>query len=200
MLMRVKPVVTRRAGKAEAVPMLLLDLDGTVRQGKDELGRYVDGPQDVHVFAEAVELMRRWRQGGGRIVALTNQGGVALGHVRERTMMQALAETQRQCHNMFDQLYACTHHPDAADPLLRRCWCRKPLPGMVIAAAIELAAVFNEGYPPGMALMVGDRDEDQRCAQAANVAFMWAKQWRAAADHDPGEDQCASVEFMRGQL
>jgi D-glycero-D-manno-heptose 1,7-bisphosphate phosphatase len=39
-----------------AVPVLYLDLDGTVRQGKDDtLGRFVNGPEDVVVFPEAVQ-------------------------------------------------------------------------------------------------------------------------------------------------
>lgn len=42
----------------KAVPVLYLDLDGTVRQGKDDgLGRFVNGPEDVIVFPEAVEMM-----------------------------------------------------------------------------------------------------------------------------------------------
>ena len=37
----------------KAVPVLYLDMDGTVRKGKDELGRFVNGPEDVEVFPEA---------------------------------------------------------------------------------------------------------------------------------------------------
>jgi histidinol phosphatase-like enzyme len=49
-------------------PVLYLDIDGTVRQGKDDaLGRFVNGPADVVVFPEAVEMMRRWKAGGGRL-------------------------------------------------------------------------------------------------------------------------------------
>ena len=39
----------------KAVPVLYLDLDGTVRQGKDDaLGRFVNGPEDGVEFPEAV--------------------------------------------------------------------------------------------------------------------------------------------------
>jgi D-glycero-D-manno-heptose 1,7-bisphosphate phosphatase len=62
-----------------AVPVLYLDLDGTVRHGKDELGRFVNGPEDVVVFPEAVERMRKWKQGGGRIIGVSNQGAWRLG-------------------------------------------------------------------------------------------------------------------------
>ncbi len=38
-----------------ATPLLAVDLDGTVRHGKAELGRFVNGPDDVVVFPEAVD-------------------------------------------------------------------------------------------------------------------------------------------------
>lgn len=40
-------------------PVLWLDLDGTVRHGKDELGHFVNNAADVVVFPEAVQMMRR---------------------------------------------------------------------------------------------------------------------------------------------
>jgi hypothetical protein len=54
--------------REKAVPLLVLDMDGTVRQGKDDaLGRFVNGPDDVVVFPEAVIQMRKWKDKGGRI-------------------------------------------------------------------------------------------------------------------------------------
>lgn len=56
------------------VPMLYLDLDGTVRQGKDDpLGRFVNGPKDVFVFPEAKKQMKIWHDKGGRIIGVSNQ-------------------------------------------------------------------------------------------------------------------------------
>ena len=56
--------------KEPRVPLLAVDLDGTVRHGFDELGRFVNGPDDVVVFPEAVEQMRRWKARGGRIIGV----------------------------------------------------------------------------------------------------------------------------------
>jgi hypothetical protein len=36
----------------------------------------------------------------------------------------------------------------------------------------------TEIYPPHLALFVGDRPEDEGCAEAANVRFMDAAEWR----------------------
>ena len=169
--------------KAQAVPLLCLDLDGTVRQGKDdELGRFVNGPEDVRVFPEAVVMMRRWKAAGGRIIAVTNQGGIALGLVSTEQVHLALVETFNQCEGLFDKMCLCSHHPDAPDLDSARCWCRKPLPGLIIDAVIDLSQYYGEYYPPYMALMVGDRPEDEECARLAGIEFQSAVDWRAMAN------------------
>ncbi len=163
------------------VPVLYVDLDGTVRKGKDELGRFVNGPEDVEVFPEAVEMMRRWKAGGGRVIAVSNQGGVALGIVSHEKVAAAMRATYNRAGRLFDKIAYCVHHPDAENPELARCWCRKPSPGLVIESALEVARQHGEYYPPYMGLMVGDRPEDQECARLAGLDFQWAKDWRAQA-------------------
>lgn len=166
-----------------AVPLLVLDLDGTVRQGKDDaLGRFVNGPGDVVVFPEAVARMQEWKDAGGRIVAATNQGGVALKHLTMKDMRDALIATHMQANYLFDKIVACVHHPDAPNPEFARCWCRKPRPGLVVEGAILLGQEFKEAYPPHLGLFVGDRSEDEECARNLNMDFMHAHVWRAGGD------------------
>lgn len=169
------PKLTERA-----VPVLYLDIDGTVREGKDDpLGRFVNGPDDVRVFPEAVERMRAWKAGGGRIIGVSNQGGIALGLVSFNMVAAAMLVTQQQCEGLFDRIAFCQHHPNAEHVEYARCWCRKPRPGLAIETVLALAEQHpSEIYPPYMALFVGDRDEDRQCAEALNVDFQWAKEWR----------------------
>jgi len=170
------------SNKERAVPVLYLDIDGTVRQGKDDaLGRFVNGPEDVVVFPEAVEMMRRWKAGGGRIIGVSNQGGIALGILSFGAVKAAMAETHKQAGELFDRLLWCMHHPNATEPEMARCWCRKPSPGLLIEGSINLAEQHHEFYPPYMGLMVGDRDEDRECARLAGLDFQDAAEWRAAA-------------------
>lgn len=165
-----------------ATPLLCLDLDGTVRQGKDdELGRFVNGPGDVRVFPEATEMMRRWKAGGGRIIGVSNQGGVSLKIVSYAKVAAAMRETHHQAEYLFDKIAFCCHHPDAEHPEFARCWCRKPSPGLIIESALELGAHHSEFYPPYMGLMVGDRPEDEQCAALAGLDFQWAADWRKQA-------------------
>lgn len=163
------------------VALLALDLDGTVRKGKDELGRFVNGPEDVEIFPEALTLMREWKAAGGRIIAVSNQGGIALGILSMESCKAAMTETHRQCEELFDKIAWCQHHPEAKDPEYARCWCRKPRAGLLIESALRLAQYTGEIYPPHMGLFVGDRPEDEGCAQNADFRFMWAKDWRAMA-------------------
>jgi D-glycero-D-manno-heptose 1,7-bisphosphate phosphatase len=164
------------------VPVLYLDVDGTVREGKDDpLGKFVNSAADVRVFPQAVVMMRRWKAAGGRIVGVSNQGGIALGIVPPLEVANAMAETHRQTGHLFDKLAWCAHHPSAENPEMARCWCRKPAPGLLIEASLELAAKHGEYYPPFMGLMVGDRREDEECAKRAGLDFQWARDWRAQA-------------------
>ena len=74
------------------------------------------------------------------------------------------------------------HHPRAEHPEMARCWCRKPSPGLLIESALDLAGRHpGEIYPPYMALMVGDRPEDEECARLASIDFQWADEWRGMA-------------------
>ncbi|MGH3274443.1 MAG: HAD-IIIA family hydrolase, partial [Streptosporangiaceae bacterium] len=162
------------------VPVLFLDLDSTVRKGHAELGRFVNDPADVEVFPAAVEHMRSWKNNNhGRVVGITNQGGIALGHVTAQAVDAAIAETQRQADSLFDLIQVCPHHPDAATLTMAYCWCRKPNPGAITMAIGRLAAMFpGEEYAPALSRFVGDRPEDEACAREAGIQFTWAGEWR----------------------
>lgn len=160
------------------VPVLYLDIDDTVRKGKDTLGHFVNEAKDVEVFEEVPNLLTTYKEHGWRIVGVSNQGGIALGHMSSTTCMAAMTETQKQCLGAFDKILWCPHHPDAADLELARCWCRKPKSGMLVAAATELAVQHSEMYPVHMSLMVGDRPEDKQVAENADLDFLDAAEWR----------------------
>lgn len=172
----------------KTVPVLYLDLDGTVRWGKDELGRFVNGPADVRVFDEVPALLARYREHGWRIVGVSNQGGVALGLMSPEDCAAAMVETHRQAGEAFDKIAYCVHHPNADVPEMAVCWCRKPRTGLVIESALNLADKTGEIYPPHLGLFVGDRPEDEGCAEAAGLTFMAADVWRAGGHDLTGED------------
>jgi D-glycero-D-manno-heptose 1,7-bisphosphate phosphatase len=167
------------------VPVLYLDIDGTVRKGFDEIGRFVNSADDVDVFAEVPPLLATYKANGWRIVGCSNQGGIALGHVALEDVLGAMRKTQALVGDAFDRIAFCRHHPAAKDPEFARCWCRKPRMGLIFEAAYTLHGEHpDEMCPPHLALFVGDRSEDEDCAVAANIDFMSASDWRAGR-HSP---------------
>ncbi len=171
-------------------PILFLDLDGTVRKGFTELGRFVNKPEDVEVFPEVVPLLRLYRKAGFAIVGITNQGGIATGQAKEDDVHDAIMRTQELCHNLFDHIFMCSHFPGVDDYEMSQCLCRKPKIGMVVLAQSEIAERFGCLCPPHLMLFVGDRPEDEQCAANAGIRFMWAQDWRAQS----------SVTFETNQL
>lgn len=170
---------------SKPTPILFLDLDGTVRLGKDELGRWPNGPADVELFDGMVDLLKSYKARGWRIVAVSNQGGIALGHIDEHDVAKAMQETNRLCSNLIDRMNWCNHHPDAeGDENTDKeeksiCFCRKPRIGMVVTSIMSLSLEHkHEYYRPYACLFVGDRSEDKECAANANIPFISAKQWR----------------------
>lgn len=155
-------------------PLLFLDLDGTVRHGYDELGRFVNTAEDVVVFPEAITLIKAWIAKGGRAYGVSNQGGVALGYLSFDDCFSAVEETVKQCDMHLTDVYICPHDPEGD------CFCRKPLPGMIFSAIIDSSEEFGLSHR-SECLMVGDRPEDEKAAQAAGVPFQWAAEWRAQA-------------------
>ncbi len=159
--------------------VLYIDLDGTVRHGFDELGRFVNVAADVKVFPEVPAIMKRYRDAGWKIVGITNQGGIALGHLTIHDAHAAVMETQKQSGDAFDRIMLCQHHPEAKDPEYAVCCCRKPKYGNVIEGAHALKEIYPDGiFPLHLALFVGDRPEDQKCAEGVGIEFQWAADWR----------------------
>lgn len=167
------------------VPVLYCDLDGTVRKGKDELGRFVNGPNDVELFEGMADLLWDYKNLGWRIVGVSNQGGIALGHMTMETCMASMIRTQMLSGGAFDKIAWCSHYPgEGIASEMAFCWCRKPRPGLIIETALELSRTTGEIYPPHLALMVGDRPEDEGCAENANIKFLNAAEWRTGKHLD----------------
>jgi len=160
------------------VRVLYCDIDGTIRKGKDELGYFVNTADQVQVFDGVKDLLWRYRVRGWRIVGISNQGGIALGHLTREDCARAMMETQKQTGNAFDKLAWCMHHPSVDLLEMAVCWCRKPKPGLVIETALAMQEQFDEIYPPHLGLFVGDREEDELCAFNAGLLFMDALAWR----------------------
>lgn len=163
--------------------LLLLDLDGTVREPKSA-AKFINEPEDQRLIVGVEEAVKRYSD--WLIVGITNQGGVAAGH---KSLESAIAE-QRVTIDLLPQLECIYFCPDFEGLQAIRChytdgnwrWLerenhgfggfRKPSSGMLNLAIDDCIS------RPKEVLMVGDRAEDEQAAAAAGVPFMWAETWR----------------------
>jgi D-glycero-D-manno-heptose 1,7-bisphosphate phosphatase len=162
------------------MPLLLIDLDGTIREPR--IGtQYFLYPQDQQIIEGADVALSHYGE-DWQIVGITNQGGVAAGH----KSIQRCIEEQQYTLKLFPQLQEIYFCPDFEG---RKCFrvtqhnahnhsqtrwfrqYRKPQPGM-----LNLAMVRHNQLPEDC-LYIGDRPEDEIAAQRANVAFEWAQDW-----------------------
>lgn len=134
---------------------VLLDRDGVIVRNRPG---YVREPGDLELLPGAAEAIRRLCRAGRRVIVVTNQSVVGRGIISEATLArihERLTELVRSPDGGIERVFACTHHPHAG------CACRKPRPGLLLAARDEAGVVLDD------AVLVGDMPSDVLAAQAA---------------------------------
>jgi D-glycero-D-manno-heptose 1,7-bisphosphate phosphatase len=129
-------------------PAVFLDRDGVVNRAEVRNG--VPHPprrlEDFELLTGTVGAVDRLRDAGFAVVIVTNQPDVARGD-QQRTVVESMNEVVRQALEP-DSIMVCYH--DEAEG----CECRKPAPGMLLAAAEDLRLDLARSF------MVGDRWRD----------------------------------------
>ncbi|MEU8665205.1 D-glycero-alpha-D-manno-heptose-1,7-bisphosphate 7-phosphatase, partial [Actinoplanes philippinensis] len=131
---------------------VLFDRDGTLVVDVP----YNGDPALVRPMPGAREALDRLRAAGLRLGVVTNQSGLARGRFTA-AQMAAVNRRVEELLGPFDDWQICPHDDTAG------CACRKPAPGMVIAAADAL------GVAPGRCAVVGDIGRDMEAALAAGA-------------------------------
>ena len=154
------------------MPALCLDWDGTIRRHKE--GKpFIDKASDIELMPGIEEKIWAYRDNGFLIIGISNQGGVAYGYKLppeidyERDVTLDLFER-----NPFHVVKMCYHmESGSVEPYNHRSLMRKPDIGMLVMAEYDC---YNAGYMIDWehSLFVGDRDEDQQCAENAKINFM----------------------------
>ncbi len=145
---------------------VFLDRDGTLNE---HVG-LVSKPEELRLMAGVAGALRSLKDAGAVLLLITNQPVVAREIVDEAGLMkihERLQELLAAEGAELDGIYYCphhpeTHHPEASDPRYRReCECRKPKPGMILAAAKDFDVDL------GASFFVGDSTRDIGAATAA---------------------------------
>src|SRR5437867_3622323 len=148
---------------------VFFDRDGVVNElVRDPISGLPESPldpDDVALVPGAALALRRLRNAGYLLVAISNQPAAAKGVVtveRLRAVQERVLELLGREGVVPDAIRCCFHHPEATVPELRQtCRCRKPAPGMLLDAAAELDVDLRASW------MIGDTDGDVVAGAAA---------------------------------
>lgn len=140
-------------GQARAV---FLDRDGVINYaptiaGKPYAPKHIT---ELKILPEVPEALKKLADAGYILVVVTNQPDVAYGTITH----QAVEEINNYLCNCLpiNEIYTCYHGK------YDNCECRKPLPGLLLAAAKQHNILLDKSY------MIGDRWRDIEAGQNAS--------------------------------
>ncbi len=137
-----------------------LDRDGTINVKAPE-GEYVRRPEDVTLLPGAADAIAALNRAEVRVAVVTNQRGIALGHMTERDLaavhqrLGALLDEAAGAH--VDGIFHCPHDAEACD-------CRKPATGMFRRVAEQWPGVDLR-----RSAMIGDALTDLQAGRALGM-------------------------------
>lgn len=154
---------TMLAPLARPWKLAMFDRDGTINVDTGHLHE----PEKLELIPSTVDIMRGYSDDPDyKVVVVTNQAGIAKGLYTEADMRRLHRYMEDELERLgvhVDAWYFCPHHPDYTGP----CECRKPAPGMLLAAMRDFDAF------PGNCVMYGDMPSDEFAASGIDVAFHW---------------------------
>ena len=171
-------------GKVRAV---FLDRDGVlneaiVRDGKPYPPRTLD---EFRIVAGAAEELGKLKEAGFLLVVVSNQPDVARGTMGRETV--AAFDAALRAALPVDDIFTCCH--DDGD----NCDCRKPKPGLLLAAAEKHGIDLESSY------MIGDRwrDVDAGAAVGCRAILIDCGYDERPPDHTPWGCVGSLVEAVR---
>lgn len=109
--------------------------------------------EEFEFLPGAIEALRLLKNGGYRLIVVTNQRGISLGKLCEddlKAIHQRMIATLEQSGAAPDAIYYCPHDRGSCD-------CRKPAIGLFLMAQRDFSDIqFPESY------MVGDSAADMK--------------------------------------
>ncbi|MBB5937165.1 D-glycero-alpha-D-manno-heptose-1,7-bisphosphate 7-phosphatase [Streptomyces zagrosensis] len=141
-----------KEGGSRLPQAVLFDRDGTLVVDVP----YNGDPQQVRPMPGARAAVDTVRALGVPVGVVSNQSGVARG-LLTRAQVAAVQERVEEFLGPFDVWAVCPHGPGDG------CACRKPAPGLVLAACERL------GADPAHAVVIGDIGADLAAAHAAGA-------------------------------
>ncbi len=138
-------------------PAVFIDRDGVIIAHRPN---YVLSWADVEIYPQALLALARCANSAYRFVIVTNQSCIGRQlisrPVADEINRRLLAEIRR-VGGRIDGIFVCPHTPD------NYCDCRKPQPGLILQAALELDIDLRRS------IMIGDALTDLQAGLNAGV-------------------------------
>lgn len=144
---------------------VFLDRDGVINPhcGLDKFNN-PESPlnlADFQIFSFIGNSIRFINEMGYLVIVITNQPAVAKGKMaiaELEKMHEKLEAEAEKCGGRIEKIYSCLHHPDSDQVViprfLKNCQCRKPNPGMLLAAARKFKLELPDSW------IIGDSWKD----------------------------------------
>jgi len=149
-----------RSDRTEPVQHIILDRDGVLNR-ENPSGGWVTHP-DQWVWEDgAREGLALAASAGIHLSVVSNQSCIGRGVVTVDVVDAVNRHMMREAEDAgasIDRVLICPHAPDDG------CDCRKPAPGLI------LAAMAASGIPPARTVLVGDAERDIEAARRAGIA------------------------------
>lgn len=127
---------------------VFLDRDGVINENRID---YVKNTNELKIFDFVGLAITELKSMGFLVVVVTNQSAINRGLTTEKLVNEIHDEIQKYLKNyetVIDRFYFCPHKPN------EKCNCRKPRPGLLEKAILEI------GIEPNKSWMIGDNDSD----------------------------------------
>jgi D-glycero-D-manno-heptose 1,7-bisphosphate phosphatase len=166
----------------DGIAAVFIDRDGVINQGvpDDEVDQFESPyrPDDVALEERAVEGLRALGSLGVPLIVASNQPAAAKGRVSLAQLWQVHERIVGLLGDegvKLDDWRYCFHHPQGKVPQLSGpCPCRKPLPGLLRAAAERHGIDLDRSW------MIGDTDRDIGAGRAAGTRTVLVENPRSA--------------------
>lgn len=164
---------------------LLVDRDGVINVDDDAHIKTVD---DYGFYAEALEALAWLKARRVGVIVISNQSGLNRGIIAWDdfwAIHEWMVRGIREAGGDLLAAYYCPHRPDEA------CSCRKPAPGMILAACNTYPIIPQTTY------MIGDRTSDLLAAENAGCRGVLLDRSAGGTELAPFEVEGAGGSFDR---
>ena len=139
---------------------VFLDRDGVINEVLTKRVKFVNKPRDLYLLPGVPEAIKKLNDHFDYIFVVTNQGGVGLGYMKEKQLIQIhdfmTAELKKKGAIINEVVY-CPHKPKEG------CACRKPNSKLIEDLAHKYDVDLSKSY------MVGDTDTDIMAGKKAGT-------------------------------